>query len=174
MSIRVAVSTLSALPGVGWFPANLALEILKYSPASARNCLSGYAQLVTVAGWRPVGTGEPVLGAPRSLQRPDPHWQAAQQGRTYVRVSWGGMLGAQTPPNWRALGGNGALWYGRFVFRTWFGLVEAAGIEPAAEAVSPGISTSVSRILVLAWRLLPTGSASASCGGCPASGPQRP
>ena len=55
-----------------------------------------------------------------------------------------------------------------------FDLVEAAGIEPASEAVSPGISTSVSRILVLAWRLLPTGSAVASCGGCPASGPQRP
>src|SRR5712664_3182142 len=53
-------------------------------------------------------------------------------------------------------------------------LVEAARVELASEAVSPGISTSVSRILVLAWRLLPTGSASASCGGCPASRPQRP
>src|SRR3989442_13333366 len=53
-------------------------------------------------------------------------------------------------------------------------LVEAAGVEPASEAVSPGISTSVSGNLVLAWRLLPTGSASASCDGCPASRPQRP
>src|SRR5712692_7098600 len=54
------------------------------------------------------------------------------------------------------------------------GLVEAAGVEPASEAVSPGISTSVSGILVLAWRLLPTGSASASRGECPTSGPWRP
>ena len=53
-------------------------------------------------------------------------------------------------------------------------LVEAAGVEPASEAASPGISTSVSRILLLAWRLLPTGSASASRGGCPASEPRRP
>jgi len=43
-------------------------------------------------------------------------------------------------------------------------LVEAAGVEPASEAAFPGISTSVSRILVLAWRLLLTGSASASRG----------
>src|SRR5579859_5646146 len=55
-----------------------------------------------------------------------------------------------------------------------FGLVEAAGVEPASEAASSGISTSVSRILVLAWRLLPTGSASASPGECPGSGPRRP
>src|SRR5579859_116754 len=55
-----------------------------------------------------------------------------------------------------------------------FGLVEAAGVEPASEAASSGISTSVSRILVLAWRLLPTGSASASHGRCPAPGPRRP
>jgi hypothetical protein len=53
-------------------------------------------------------------------------------------------------------------------------MVEAAGIEPASEAASPEISTSVSRILVLAWRLLPTGSAYASRGACPASGPRRP
>jgi len=53
-------------------------------------------------------------------------------------------------------------------------MVEAAGIEPASEAASPGISTSVFRILVLASRLLPTGSVSASRGGCPASGPRRP
>jgi len=32
----------------------------------------------------------------------------------------------------------------------------------------------VSEILVLAWRLLPTGSASASRGECPISGPWRP
>jgi len=42
---------------------------------------------------------------------------------------------------------------------TAFGLVEAAGVEPASEAVSYRISTSVSRILVLARRLLLTGSA---------------
>jgi hypothetical protein len=53
-------------------------------------------------------------------------------------------------------------------------LVEAAGVEPASEAASSGISTSVSRILVLAWRLLPTGSASASRGACPTSKPRRP
>src|SRR5690348_3518774 len=53
-------------------------------------------------------------------------------------------------------------------------LVEAAGVEPASEAASPGISTSVSGILVLAWRLLPTGSAYASHGDCPTSGPWRP
>ena len=55
-----------------------------------------------------------------------------------------------------------------------FSLVEAAGVEPASEAVSLRISTSVFRILVLAWRLLQTGSASASRGGCPALGPRRP
>ena len=60
------------------------------------------------------------------------------------------------------------------VFNTKFGLVEAAGVEPASEAASSGISTSVSGILVLAWRLLPTGSASASRGDCPTSGPWRP
>ena len=59
-------------------------------------------------------------------------------------------------------------------FKTRFGLVEAAGVEPASEAVSYRISTSVSRILVLALRLLLTGSAFASRGGCPASGPWRP
>ena len=52
--------------------------------------------------------------------------------------------------------------------------MEAAGVEPASEAVSYRISTSVSRILVLALRLLLTGSAFASRGGCPASGPWRP
>jgi len=57
---------------------------------------------------------------------------------------------------------------------TRFGLVEAAGVEPASEAAFPGISTSVSRILVLAWRLLLTGSASASRGECPAPRPRRP
>ena len=55
-----------------------------------------------------------------------------------------------------------------------FGLVEVARIELASEAASPGISTSVSEILVLAWWLLSTGSASASRGACPASGPWRP
>ena len=53
-------------------------------------------------------------------------------------------------------------------------LVEAAGVEPASEAVSNRISTSVSRILVLARRLLLTGSAFASLGRCPASRPRRP
>ena len=60
------------------------------------------------------------------------------------------------------------------MLKTGFGLVEAAGVEPASEAASLRISTSVSRILVLAWRLLPTGSASASLGECPASRPRRP
>src|SRR5438445_3235310 len=78
------------------------------------------------------------------------------------------------PPKLVRFGGNRAIWCGNSVFKAGFGLVEAAGVEPASEAVSPGISTSVSRILVLAWRLLLTGSASASCGGCPASRPQRP
>ena len=58
--------------------------------------------------------------------------------------------------------------------RTRFGLVEVARIELASEAESPEISTSVSRNLVLAWRLLLTGSASASRGACPASGPRLP
>src|SRR5581483_352652 len=53
-------------------------------------------------------------------------------------------------------------------------LVEAAGVEPASEAVSLRISTSVFRILVLAWRLVLTRSASASRGECPTSGPWRP
>jgi hypothetical protein len=75
------------------------------------------------------------------------------------------------PPNWCVLGGNGAPRCGSFVFKTRFGLVEAAGVEPASEAASSGTSTSVSGILVLAWRLLPTGSASASHGDCPTSGP---
>ncbi|SRR6266487_4950754 len=63
---------------------------------------------------------------------------------------------------------------GRSEYQARFGLVEAAGVEPASEAASPGISTSVSEILVLAWRLLSTGSASASRGDCPTSGPWRP
>ncbi len=62
----------------------------------------------------------------------------------------------------------------RFVFGSRLSLVEAAGVEPASEAASPGISTSVSGILVLAWRLLPTGSVSASRGDCPGPGPWRP
>ena len=41
------------------------------------------------------------------------------------------------PQNWCALGGNRALRCGKSVFRTWFGLVEAAGIEPAALAPNP-------------------------------------
>jgi len=53
-------------------------------------------------------------------------------------------------------------------------LVEAAGVEPASEAASSRTSTSVSGILVLAWRLLPTGSASASHGDGPTSRPRRP
>src|SRR5258708_22926707 len=57
---------------------------------------------------------------------------------------------------------------------TRFTLVEAAGVEPASEAASPGISTSVSRILVLAWPLLPTGSVSARRGAWPAAEPRRP
>src|SRR5206468_4415754 len=63
---------------------------------------------------------------------------------------------------------------GRLRHKARFGLVEAAGVEPASEAASSGTSTSVSGILVLAWRLLPTGSASASHGDCPTSGPWRP
>ena len=78
------------------------------------------------------------------------------------------------PTNWCALLVKRPLLCGQFVFKTRFGLVEAAGVEPASEAVSPRISTSVSEILVLAWRLLPTGSASASRGECPISGPWRP
>jgi len=53
-------------------------------------------------------------------------------------------------------------------------VVEAAGVEPASEAVSLRMSTSVSRILVLAWRPVLTRSASASRGACPTSGPWRP
>ncbi len=87
----------------------------------------------------------------------------------------GAAIAPQTcPPNWWVLGGNRAVQCGALVFKRVSRKVEAAGIEPASEAASPGISTSVSRILVLAWRLLPTGSASASRGVCPASEPRRP
>jgi len=74
----------------------------------------------------------------------------------------------------RGLGRFRTVWRGLPEYKTRFGLVEAAGVEPASEAASPGISTSVSEILVLAWRLLSTGSASASRGDCPTSGPWRP
>jgi len=77
-------------------------------------------------------------------------------------------------PNGRGFGRFDAAWRDLPEYKTRFGLVEAAGVEPASEAASPRISTSVSEILVLAWRLLSTGSASASRGDCPTSGPWRP